>query len=446
MSVAGGTAAAMVYTAQKWIYASTQSTVTDQFRGSTDGLEGSNIELLGRSEMYALLGQSTDITAISATEGLLTVGSAQPDDIPVEFALSVSRDRDVHAQRIGTHRLLLGRTVTVDSLHFSQVREQSVQLYTIRPLPGVRDKIVHISTILVASVLIGTLMCVLAGVWFSSLLVRPLTRLDRAAKSAADGDLGVRLPTDGIPELAQVTTTFNMMLERHRDSVEQLQRFVADVSHELRTPLASLIPTAEILSEDRHLMPPETAEAAALVNTEITALAALVEDLIEISRHDAGTITLDLTPTDLPALVTDIIARRGWTTQVSMHFSPPPPVRVVDARRLEIALSNLIGNAVRHGDVPIIITLTSTPTTTIITIDDHGTGISPAHLPHIFDRFYKADGARARSGGSGLGLSLAAENIALHRGTLVASSRPGHTTFTLTLPHHRLQEGQSLFS
>lgn len=137
---------------------------------------------------------------------------------------------------------------------------------------------------------------------------------------------------------------------------------------------------------------------------------------------------------------------RGWREPDEVITALPeddPRIRV-DARRIDVVLANLIGNALRHGAAPVTVRATATPETVVIEVADRGPGIPDDALPHVFDRFHKADAARTRSEGSGLGLAIARENVHLHRGNLTAANSPeGGAVFTMTLPYRHSQEDAS---
>jgi two-component system, OmpR family, sensor histidine kinase MtrB len=208
------------------------------------------------------------------------------------------------------------------------------------------------------------------------------------------------------------------------------------MSHELRTPLTAMTAVVGILYEHPGLAG-DAATAARLVQQEVLHLNRLVEDLIEISRFDAGTAQLVTDDTDIATAVDRCLRGRGWT-DVSADVPTGLTVRL-DRRRFDVILANLIGNALRHGAFPVTVTAglqPDGPGCTRMTVDvrDHGDGLPPTAIPHLFDRFYKADTARARSEGSGLGLAIAWENVRLHGGHIDAGNHPGGAIFTVSLP------------
>lgn len=175
-------------------------------------------------------------------------------------------------------------------------------------------------------------------------------------------------------------------------------------------------------------------EAVRLVVQEVGHLERLVLDLIEMSRFDARTASLLVDDVDVDAVVRACLARRGWSDRVAMDV--PRGLRLrLDRRRLDVVIANLVGNAVRYGRPPVEVVARVEAGQLLLRVSDHGTGLTPQELPHVFERFYKADAARTRSPGSGLGLAIARENVRLHGGTVTAANRPtGGAVFTVLIP------------
>ncbi|NEA25974.1 sensor histidine kinase, partial [Actinomadura bangladeshensis] len=248
----------------------------------------------------------------------------------------------------------------------------------------------------------------------------------------------------GRDELADLARTFNgtaAALERTVTELRAMEaasrRFVADVSHELRTPLTSMIAMTGVLAEEEAADGPDGG-AARLVAAETRRLGLLIENLVEISRFDAGAAALVLDDVDLGDAVAGTLAARGLADGVAVEGPHGLLVRC-DPRRLDVIVANLVGNAVRHGGPPV--TLRFGPARRAgapgveIAVADRGPGVPEDLLGAVFDRFVKAEAARSRSEGSGLGLSIARENAVLHGGTLEAANGPdGGAVFTLWLP------------
>lgn len=269
----------------------------------------------------------------------------------------------------------------------------------------------------------------------------PVGRLSAAAQALGRGRLDTRLPVRGKDELSELTARFNDAAAALELSVSELRaleamsrRFVADVSHELRTPLTAMTAVADMLSEEADRLPEQPAKAVRLVLSEVERLRELVEHLIEVSRFDAGTATLALESVDVADAISDSLEVRGWGEDVRVQ-APTGVVVNLDPRRFDVIVANLVGNALKHGGPPILVTARSTPNGLEVKVRDHGDGIPVEALPHVFDRFFKAGTGRVRSQGSGLGLSIARANAQLHGGTIsVRSQKPG-TLFTVWLPH-----------
>ncbi|GAB1819722.1 ATP-binding protein [Herbidospora sp. RD11066] len=287
---------------------------------------------------------------------------------------------------------------------------------------------------LVAAARNGVVPVLLLAVLFALVaaggVLRPVRDLDRAARRLGAGELDTRLKATGRDELARLVETFNATAAALESSVGNARRFVADVSHELRTPLASILAMADVIEEEAARLDGDLPEAAALLNLEVGRLVKLVEDLMEISRFDAGAAGLVVDDVDVAEAVAASLRTRGWTSDVTVAIDPGVRIRL-DPRRFDVIMANLVGNALRHGAQPVTITLKGLA----IEVADSGPGIDPDLLPHVFDRFSKADAARTRSDGSGLGLAIALENARLHGGTIEVVNRPeGGALFRLTLP------------
>ncbi|MEV5411551.1 ATP-binding protein [Thermopolyspora sp. NPDC052614] len=268
----------------------------------------------------------------------------------------------------------------------------------------------------------------------------PVRRLGAAARDLGAGKLDTRLPVHGSDELAGLTATFNETAAALEQTVSELRtlesmsrRFVADVSHELRTPLTAMTAVTDMLSEEAERLPQDTGQAVRLVVQEIDRLRVLVEHLIETSRLDSGTAVLSTDAVDVGDALAECLRARGWSDQVKLNV-PFGLAFSLDPRRFDVIMANLVGNALRHGAPPVIINARQRSDGLEVTVRDHGDGIPAEALPHVFDRFYKAEAGRSRSEGSGLGLAIAKANAELHHGTLtVRNANPG-ARFTLWIP------------
>jgi two-component system sensor histidine kinase MtrB len=209
------------------------------------------------------------------------------------------------------------------------------------------------------------------------------------------------------------------------------RRFTSDVAHELRTPVTALAGEASLLAQHLDRMPPEAARPAQLLVDDVGRLRRLVEELMEISRLDAGREDVRTEAVDLSTLATRLLRSRGWDTSVSLETEPV--VVDTDPRRAERILSNLVDNALTHGGRAVGVQIRQNETGVLVEVRDGGRGIAPEHVEHVFERFYKAD--PARGGGSGLGLAIALENARLLGGRMDARSELGvGSRFRLWLP------------
>ena len=287
-------------------------------------------------------------------------------------------------------------------------------------------------------------MIITVAIAGSRRVLLPVRRLAHAATRMSGGDLSVRIQPEGRDELAQLVTSFNGMASALEDKVGELEQmaararqFAGDVSHELRTPLTAMTAVVGILHEHPELTG-DAAAAARLVRQEVLHLNRLVEDLIEISRFDAGSAQLVTDETDVANAVGRCLRARGWSSVCT--DVPAGLTARLDRRRFDVVLANLVGNALRHGGQPVTVTAGIQPDgpgggQLAMEVRDHGRGLAPTAIPHVFDRFFKADTARARSEGSGLGLAIAWENARLHGGHIEAGNHPGGgAVFTVSLP------------
>ncbi|HTJ74581.1 MAG TPA: ATP-binding protein [Acidimicrobiales bacterium] len=314
-------------------------------------------------------------------------------------------------------------------------------LYLFFPLAAVEADLGLLRAVLAGAGVGAVLLSAAVGALAARGVLRPLGQARTAAHRLEVGLLGTRLPEAGGDEFADLGHAFNRMAEALERSVADLRgleashrRFVADVSHELRTPLTTLTTAADVLEGHSGGLDEAGARAARLLVHESRRLATLVEDLMEISRLDAGAAPMAWDQVDVGRLVASAVAARGWADAVRVEVADAGTT-VADPRRLDAVVANLVGNALEHGAPPVRVVVSATADEVRVAVSDHGPGIRPADLDRIFDRFYKADPARPGGRGSGLGLAIARENARLHGGDVTVASSPGAgATFTLSLP------------
>ncbi|MFF4740753.1 ATP-binding protein [Streptomyces sp. NPDC001262] len=375
-------------------------------------------------------------------------GPAVPERLPgnasvVTDALrSAVRDRNEpfyqRVERNGGPWLTIGMPVTFTGTGH---KASGLDVYAEFSLADERGDIDSLVTAAQAGAVPALALAVVPALFAARRVLRPVRQLRQAAEKITGGALDTRLKVTGTDELADLTRTFNAMaaaLEKDDARLRRLEansrRFAADVSHELRTPLAAMSAVTEILDEDAGQLPSDTADAVRLISGETRKLTRLTEDLMEVSRFDAGAAALHLDEVDVGDALRRTLRARGWQDRVTADL--PEGVRArFDPRRIDVVVANLVGNALRHGGPPVRLAARAEGGRLLIDVSDHGPGIDPEVLPHVFDRFYKADAARVRSEGSGLGLAIAMENVRLHGGTLRAVNKPeGGAVFTVDLP------------
>ncbi|MFL6025510.1 MAG: MtrAB system histidine kinase MtrB, partial [Friedmanniella sp.] len=322
------------------------------------------------------------------------------------------------------------------------------QIYLVFPLTQEVGtlKVVRNAVVTTGAILLILLTFIAALV--SRQVVAPVRAARRAAESLASGNLHDRMQVKGTDDLARLATSMNYMaseLQKQINTLEELsavqQRFVSDVSHELRTPLTTVRMAAEVLHDAREDFDPIAARSAELLQNELDRFEALLNDLLEISRFDAGAAELTVSKVDLRDLVARVVESAAplaekYRTLVLTHDSGPATAEV-DARRIERILRNLLVNAIEHSEGrPVHIFVEADDHAVAVAVRDHGIGFEAGQAKQVFLRFWRADPARARTvGGTGLGLSIAMEDANLHGGWLTAWGRPGQgAQFRLTLP------------
>ena len=324
------------------------------------------------------------------------------------------------------------------------------ELYLIYDLNTAQQTLNEIQNVLWAG---GAALILMIGAiaWYVTRnVVSPVSHAAVVSEKLAAGQLQERMVVKGEDEVARLGASFNHMAASLQEQITQLatlsqmqQRFVSDVSHELRTPLTTVRMAAEVLYDARDDFDPINKRSAELLYNQVERFQSLLADLLEISRFDAGVAMLDAEATDIVQLISHVMEGAAPVAEEygsKMVLNAPPEGSVVvemDSRRIDRILRNLILNALEHGEGrPVNISVASNADAVAVTVRDHGIGMSPAEAARVFDRFWRADPARARTtGGSGLGLSIATEDTKLHNGWLQAWGNTGvGSNFRLTLP------------
>jgi signal transduction histidine kinase len=360
-------------------------------------------------------------------------GGVQP--FSTSFSLGVRQVPQDLVQQVRRGQLAYQRTQAGgEKLLAVGGRVRDVELYFLYSEEQVFDQLGQLRTILLVALGALALVAAFVGTLVARRTLAPVAQASAAAQSLAEGILDTRLPAGGRDEFGAWAASFNEMAEALEAKIQALseaeareRRFTADVAHELRTPLTALVAEAGLLSEHLDRLPPDARRPAELLVADVARLRRLVEDLMEVSRLDSGAEAVRLEPVELRSLVEAIAHDRGLVEVAGEE------VRLEsDRRRLERIVGNLVSNAFEHGGGARV-RVGREGASALVEVADRGPGIPAEHLPHLFDRFYKADPARSGSG-SGLGLAIARENARLLGGDIEVESKPGETRFTLCLP------------
>jgi len=372
--------------------------------------------------------------------------SAGTDPVPEELRTAVRTGNRLVTQRItaaGRPWLVVGTPITITAPDGART-PSGIEVYSRHDLTDVEQQIDGLTRSAVVTAALALPLAVLLALLAAGSVLRPVRELRDTARRLAGGDLDARSPPRGADELADLTVTVNEMAESVQTSMVAMdrmqadaRRFAADVSHELRTPLSTLTAVVEVLATTADGMEADARESSQLAIVETHRLVRLVEDLMEVARLDAGTAELRVEEADVASAVRDCLRARSWLDRVELVAPDGIHLRL-DRRRLDVIVANLAGNALRHGAPPVRITVSESREQVRIEVTDHGPGLPEHVVPHVFDRFFKADAARARTPGSGLGLAIALENARLHGGDLTAgNTADGGARFVLSLPRNR---------
>jgi two-component system, OmpR family, sensor histidine kinase MtrB len=323
------------------------------------------------------------------------------------------------------------------------------QLYYVFPFTQQQATLLLVQRILIG---VGLALVVLLAA-IASLVTRwvvlPVRRAAQAAQRVSAGHLEERMQVLGVDDLAALATSFNEMAAslqaklRELEELSNVQRqFVSDVSHELRTPLSTIKMAADLLFESRGELDPAGGRSVELLQSQLERFEELLVDLLEISRFDAGAATLDADLVDVCDLVRrsaddaqQLAERKG--SRIEFRLPATGCFAEVDRRRVERILRNILVNAVEHGEgKDVVVTAAIDSAAIAVSVRDYGVGLRPGEQYRVFERFWRADPARARTtGGTGLGLAISLEDARLHGGWLQAWGEPGKgSVFRLTLP------------
>ena len=381
--------------------------------------------------------QSSNATLLVQVDGQWQTSNAQLPHIDISpDALTATQAGNVTTQT----RVVNGHLVYVVGIPMRSVQSQVFEIF---PLDQLDTALRNLLLVVGSAALLTTLLGISGGIWVSRRTVRPLVEVAQAAAQIAEGDLNTRLPTTRTgSEVETLTTSFNAMVSQLVTRIERDARFASDVSHELRSPLTALAMSASIIEQHRGELPKPVRQSVSLLSADLAIFQTLVEDLIEISRSDAGANNLVLEDVRVDELV-----RQSVRSATSREGSVAPELTVdpsvtgvlvrVDRRRFQRVIANLFDNADRYAAGVVAVTLTREPALVVINVDDDGPGIAPHERELIFGRFFRGRAAHDRTSvsGTGLGLALVHDHVAAFGGRIVAEDSPqGGARFRIELP------------
>ncbi len=298
-----------------------------------------------------------------------------------------------------------------------------------------------LSVSLAGAALLTTMAGAAVGRWASIRVLRPLARVSEAAAAIAAGSLDTRLSSPADKDLAPLTESFNSMVGALSDRIQRDARFASDVSHELRSPLTTLSTSLEVLRARREEMSERSQSALDLLDADVSRFHRLVEDLLEISRFDAGVVELQVEEVDVRELVRQALGRTGEDVPLAVEPGPDGAMILGDKRRLARVVANLVENAAAYGGGATRVGVERSDGSVRVVVDDEGAGVPPAERTKVFERFFRgsAAGRRGAGIGSGLGLALVAEHVHLHGGRVWVEDGPGGrgARFVVELPAAR---------
>lgn len=455
--------------AQKMADGADDTRPDDTARTGNRGTQDSATWLTGLVEQLASGGQGVfSVVALSSdsdepfgdsspgTRGPRASGDVDPErSVPPELRRKLETKSGTFRQyteikRIGSDD---GVPALIIGKRLNDVNSNQYQLYYLFPFSQEEESLKLVTgTLATAGVFVVILLGAIAWLVVRQ-VVTPVRMAAGISERLAAGLLQERMKVTGEDDIARLGESFNKMAQNLQVKIQQLEelsrmqrRFVSDVSHELRTPLTTVRMAADVIHEVRDEFDPATARSAELLRGQLDRFESLLAELLEISRFDAGAAALEAEPIDLRDVVHRVIEgaeplaeRKG--TRIVVRGAEQPVIAEADTRRVERILRNLVVNAVEHGEGrEVVVRLASAGSPSggavAVAVRDYGVGLKPGEASRVFNRFWRADPARARTtGGTGLGLSIAVEDARLHGGWLQAWGEPGGgSQFRLTLP------------
>ncbi|MFE9334367.1 MtrAB system histidine kinase MtrB [Streptomyces sp. NPDC006925] len=436
----------------------------DSIRGSR-GAQNSGTWLTNLVEQLASSGQGVySVVALGSdnsespflgnssltTRGPRAGGDIRPESIPADLRKALDDEPGPHRRYARVYQQDSTREpALIVGKRLNDARGNPFQLYYVFPFIQEEESLSLVKgTLATAGVFVVVLLGAIAWLVVRQ-VVTPVRMAAGISERLAAGRLQERMKVTGEDDIARLGESFNKMAQNLQLKIQQLEelsrmqrRFVSDVSHELRTPLTTVRMAADVIHEAREDFDPVTARSAELLLGQLDRFESLLADLLEISRFDAGAANLEPSAVDLRDVVHRVVEgseplaeRKG--SRIRVKGDEQPVVAEMDGRRIERVLRNLVDNAVEHGEGrDVVVRLATGGGAVAVAVRDYGVGLKEGEAERVFNRFWRADPARARTtGGTGLGLSIALEDARLHGGWLRAWGAPGDgSQFLLVLP------------
>lgn len=348
--------------------------------------------------------------------------SLQREQLPAELVAAVSISR-----RLPAADMLYRRDGQMMYIIGIQLENTSASYYEVLPLGPLQSTLRSLRAILVGVAVVASISGAALGYYSARRALSPVSRISAAAKAISAGDFSTRLDLQHDRDLAVLSNAFNEMVDGVGHRIEREQRFTSDVSHELRSPLMTLTASVEVLERRKESLPDVAQQAIDLLSQDLVRFQRLVEDLLEISRAEAGAVQLERSRILLAEFLENVLAQ-SRNAFVPLEYSPSDADAVVaaDKRRLAQVMINLLENAEKYGEGAAGVSFEVADEKVQIVVDDSGPGV-PVHLrERIFERFGRIDssaGNRASATGFGLGLSLVGEHVKLHEGRVWVTDR-----------------------
>ncbi len=385
--------------------------------------------------VLAGLRSATDTQSLLRFRGLWYTSAVGvgPEEVPADLQDRVNNGAAEH-QRIK----LSGAPVLVVGIPLTH----GGQYYEIAPLHELDSTLHTLSTVLIIVAAVVTLVGAAVGLWTSRKLLQPLTQVASTSREIAGGKLDARIGPSADRQLAILGTAFNGMADALQERIQRETRFTADVSHELRSPLTTVSTALAVLESRRGELSDRGGTALDLLTGEVGRFSKLVEDLLEISRLDAGA-SVEVEPVALAQVVlrAERLVSVDLDVEIEVGSDAMTACVLGDKRRLERIVANLLDNAGRHGRSRVVLQLEVRSSvdggTLRLSVDDDGPGVPRADRERVFERFARGQSSvrRGDGGGAGLGLALVAEHVRLHAGSVwVEESSLGGARFVVDFP------------